>query len=114
MDAAIAALIGAGIGAVASLGGAWLQQHYQSRRDFARVAADLAIADFNHALDLAKTQTPMGSTARIPPMSIFVAYHADVLRAVADGSFDDAALKAIDERQIALLKALHWQRGQPS
>ncbi len=33
MDAAIAALLGAGIGAIGSVGGMWLQQRHQTRRE---------------------------------------------------------------------------------
>jgi len=47
MDAAVAALIGAGIGVVGSLGASWLQQRHQTRRDRLKLATELAAADRN-------------------------------------------------------------------
>ncbi|HEY9135617.1 MAG TPA: hypothetical protein VIM85_07470, partial [Pseudomonadales bacterium] len=46
MDAAIAGLIGGLVGASASLLGLWLQQHYQSKRERFKVAAELGLAEF--------------------------------------------------------------------
>ncbi len=45
MDAALAALIGAAIGAVASLGGAWIQQRHQTARERVKMATELGVTD---------------------------------------------------------------------
>lgn len=105
MDAAVAALLGAAIGAVASVGGAWLQLRAQTRRELAKTAADLAMADHERDLELLKMH---GGT--IAPMSAYLAYHADVLRAVADGTLDPKKFREIDERQKALITAIHESR----
>lgn len=106
MDAAVAALagaaIGSSIGALGAFGAAWSQQREQSRREIARTAADLAIAD--HAV---RFEAVKGSSMPILPLSYYVAYHADVLRVVSSGEQVDAAkLAEIDNRSRALIAEL--------
>lgn len=101
MDAAIAALAGAGIGALGSFGAAWLQQQHQNRRDLTRIAAELAEADYARLLDRIK-----GKGGRVPPISVYVAYHADVLSAIARDDFGPATVKRIEDRMTALFDAL--------
>jgi len=101
MDAAIAALLGAALGALGSIGGVWLQQRHQSSRDRLKLAADLGLADYNQMLERAKTKGgPM------PPISLFVAYHIDALDALAKGEFDEERIAEIEERQTKLLRAM--------
>jgi hypothetical protein len=109
MDAAVAALIGAAIGTLGSLGSTWVQQRHQSRRERLKVAADLGLADYKETLELAKAQP--GSSA-VPPMSCFVAYHADILNALADGGLDTERLAAIDAKQMEVLRATAERRGR--
>ena len=101
MDAAVAALIGAAVGVVGSLGGTWIQQRTESRRDRLRLAAKLGEADFNFFLERAKKHGgPM------PPISLYVAYHADVLQALAEDDFTPKRIAKIEQRQTELIKAL--------
>lgn len=100
MDAAVAALLGTALGAVGALGSAWIQQRHQTRRERLKTAADLGLADFNHQIK----QLPEGSAGL--PLSVFVAYHLDVLDALANESFDADAIAKIDQRQIALTLAI--------
>jgi hypothetical protein len=104
MDAAVAALLGAAIGAAGVVGAAWVQQWQQTQRELARTAADLAIADF--AQEVERKNRTGGVLA---PMSIYVGYHASVLRAVAQGKFDVdvEAVARINEVQKVLLMAIH-------
>lgn len=103
MDAAVAALIGAAIGVLGSLGGTWIQQRHQTRRDRLKLAADLGLADYKQKLELARTQ--VGSSS-VPPISVFVAYHAEVLDAIADGALDAERVSSIDSRQKEILHAV--------
>lgn len=105
MDAAVAGLVGAVVGGVlgasAVIVSAWLQQLGQSRRDRLKSAAELGLADFAFTADRAKA-----AGAGLPPLSVFVAYHSDVLEALSKGALDAAAIARIDRAQVALLQAI--------
>lgn len=101
MDAAIAALIGAAVGVVGSLGGTWIQQRTESRRDRLRLAAKLGEADFNFFKARAEREG-----GPLPPISVYVAYHAEVLQALAEDDFTPKRIAEIEERQTKLFKAL--------
>ena len=103
MDGAIAALAGAAIGAVASIGATWVQQRHQTRRERLKIATDLALADFNHTVDRLKGQPGGGP---LLPIASYVAYHLDALDALAAGRFDADEVARIEERQRKLLEAL--------
>ncbi len=92
MDAAVAALIGAAIGAAGSIGGMWLQQRHQTRRERLKVAADLAISDHNSTLELAKAA---GARADVAPLSSYVIFHAQMLDCIADGDITAAKVTEI-------------------
>lgn len=101
MDAAIAALLGTAVGAAGSIGGIWLQQRHQSRRDPAKLAAHLGLADFTWRRERAAEQG-----GRMLPLSIYIAYHLDVLDALEDGEFNPTRIAQIGDRQASLLKAV--------
>ena len=84
MDAAIAALLAALIGAAGSVGGMIIQQRSQSRRDLLKIAADLASEDWENRYELLSKR---GGT--MPPVSAFVRYHHKVLTALAKDSFSE-------------------------
>jgi hypothetical protein len=70
MSSTIAAFIGAIIGAAASLFGLLIQQWFQNKR--VRNAADLAMNEYQHDLDLAKS----AGGGHVAPISAYVMYHA--------------------------------------
>lgn len=111
MDAAMAGLIGAALGAMlgagAALGSAWMQQSGQSKRERLKAAADLGLAEYAHRV---KEVERLGEGS-VVALSVYVAYHAEVLDSLARGSFDPEAVAAIDKRQIALVQAIE---GRPS
>jgi len=107
MEAAIAALLGAAIGAGGVLGSAWIQQRQQTRRERLKAASELGLAE--HAFRMKEVERRGGGS--VVPLSVYVAYHAEVLDALANGSFDPDAVAAIDRRQIALVRAIE---GRPS
>ena len=105
MDAAVAALLGAALGAVGSVGGVWLTQRHQNRRDLMRAAVDLGRADHDEAI--ARVSAAGGL---MPPMAIFVYYHAEVLAAINKGTFNPAAVARIEAAQAELLRAFPMRR----
>ncbi|MDP1926505.1 MAG: hypothetical protein Q8K57_17170 [Thiobacillus sp.] len=100
MDAAIAALLGTGIGAVASFGAMWIQQKNQTRRDRLKVAADLGLADYKGQIELAKLQN---KGAKLPPLSAYVMYHAEFLDALSDEEVTPEVIKRLNEKQAKLM-----------
>jgi hypothetical protein len=108
MDAAVAALAGAAIGAIGTLGTTWLQQRNQTKRDLLKSAVDLGMKDFDFELGIKSKR----AGAVMAPLSVYVAYHADVLKALADDQFGPPELARIDSRQKAALEAI-MKRGAP-
>lgn len=101
MDAAVAALIGGAIGAAASLGGGWIQQHHQSRRERVRVAADLAIANYKESMEIAKKYY-----GRVSSLTAFVVYQAEFLEFLSKGPTTPARIKEFNRQQNEILKVL--------
>jgi|SRR6266702_4665163 len=103
MDAAIAALAGAAIGAAASLGTTWIQQRHQTRRDLLRSAVELGQAERQEFIDKLKSQSGGGP---LLPVSVYVAHHAEVLQAIAAGRYGPEVVRRIEEAQQELVKSL--------
>ncbi len=101
MDAAVAALLGTALGAVGSIGGVWLQQRYQGRRERAKVAADLGLADYTW-----RRERMQEKGGEMYPLNIFIAYHLEVLNALDAGNFTPARVAEITTRQTALRRAV--------
>ena len=100
MDAAVAALLGASIGAVGSLGVMWIQQRQQTNRERLKLAAELGLADYNGQVELAKKQ----GGGRLPPMSAYVLYHAAFLDALANGEITPEIVQDIQKKQEQLMQ----------
>ena len=101
MDAALAALLGAAIGAVGSFGVMWIQQRHQTKRERLKLAADLGLADFNGQVELAKRNQ---QSLRIPPMSAFVMYHAEFLDALAAEEITPELIERLNRKQADLME----------
>jgi predicted alpha/beta-fold hydrolase len=102
MDAALAALIGGAIGSAASLGGSWIQQYHQSRRDRERVAADLAIANYKQSMEIAGK----AGGARVQPLSTFLIYQAEFLELLSKGPITSARVREFKRHYDEISKAL--------
>jgi hypothetical protein len=103
MDAAVAALIGAGIGALASLAGAVLQQKYQAERAVVSAAVKLGLAEFENDVEMAKAKAGI---TYVPPPSAYVAYNAQLLRAISKNKLTPGAIEAIDAEHQKLLAVI--------
>jgi hypothetical protein len=109
MDAAVAALIGAGIGAAgaaigaaSSFGAAWLQQRHQTRRERLKLATELAIADWK---DFREATVKRGGGALLP-IAVYIAYHVEMLEAMDTGTYDAEKIAGLEKRQAELVAAL--------
>ena len=101
MDAAIAALLGTLVGTLGTLGTTWLQQRHLTRRELTKVATELAAADYERLLARVKAD----GGGYMPPISMYVSYHADILQAIADGTFGPETVRSIEAKQAELMKA---------
>jgi len=100
MAAAIAGLIGAIVGAGASLLGLWLQQHYQTKRDRFRVAADLGLAEYQRDMESAKVAGGL-----VAPLAGYVIFNSRLLDELAKGSITPEQIKLLSEEKGNVLAA---------
>ena len=101
MSAAVAALLGALIGAAASVITIMIQQRYQNKRDLIKIASDLALADYNRRCEAIAER----GGGKIPPISAFVHYHAQVIEHMADGTFTPEVINALSDENDRIISA---------
>ncbi|WP_278407039.1 hypothetical protein [Pseudomonas rhodesiae] len=95
MDAAIAGLLGGFIGAIASVGGMWLQNHYQAKRERAKAVLEFATQNRQQDISLAVSR---GTRNKIPPAAAYVYLHSAILELVANqGASADNIEKLVEE-----------------
>lgn len=102
MDAAIYGLIGAVIGALASVGGMYVQQKQQNRRDRLKIAVDLAIQEYSRDLELAKAKN---GGAFVAPLDSYVICHANLLDALAEGIVTPEKIREMTSERDKILVA---------
>ncbi len=102
MNTTSAAFLGAIIGAGASLLGLLIQQWFQTKRDRVRIAADLAMKEYQHDLELAKNTTGGGAVA---PISTYVIHHAKILEALSKGKVNVQKIKKITKEMDEISSA---------
>jgi len=106
---AAAALAGAFVGSLGPLVVGIIQARSEHRRERMRLAATLAVDDQRAAIELLKL-TRRGS---IPPLSAYVAYHADVLALVARGkSITPEDMIRARERSRAVMDAVEGAQAE--
>ena len=101
MDAAIAGLVGGLVGAAASLLGLLIQQHYQTKRERVKVAADLGVAEYQRDLELAKA----AGGGFVAPLAAYVIFNVRLLELLAKGPITPAQVKALSEEKKKVLAA---------
>ncbi len=101
MDSAIAGLIGGVVGAGASLLGLVIQQHYQTKRERTKAAADLALAEYQHDLDLLKKV----GRGTIAPLAGYVIFNARLLEELSRGPITPETVQALTEEKKKVLAA---------
>lgn len=101
MDTAIAGFLGALIGAGASLLGLVIQQHYQTKRERLKIAADLGLSEYKHDLELAKG----AGGGHVAPVSTYVIYHARLLEEMSRGCIKPETITALTKERDQILAA---------
>ena len=99
--AALAGLVGALIGAAASIATIVIQARVQARRDRTKEALVLALEDWKAKLELAKDR---GGLAL--PMAVYVHYHMKLLELAEKGDLTGESMKALSAEQSELIKAI--------
>jgi len=86
-------LAGALIGAGASIATVTVQAHYQARRERMRVAVEAGIEDFKANLEILKIGPDR--RAELFPLSAFVYFHAEMVKALEAGSLTPETMREI-------------------
>jgi hypothetical protein len=94
MEAWIAGLLGAAVGAAGSFAGIWMQSRYQHKREMAKMIMESAIKDRDHLLDLAMKA---GRGGPLPPVVLFVHYHGELFKLMGKGKLNLKRLKKLHE-----------------
>jgi flagellar biosynthesis component FlhA len=97
ISSGVAALIGAVIGGGITITVSWIQQKNQSKREFVKMAYELAKEDYNTTKSFAKPGT------KIMPLDSFVTYYMAYLKAIQSKNFKVEDMKEIRK----LRKELH-------
>lgn len=101
MDAAVAALLGTGIGALSAFGAAWLQQRMQGRREILKLAADVAMRDYERRIEVIRSK----GGGPIPPIGVFISYQVELMTAMAAGPVTPEDFRRLRANYEALERA---------
>jgi hypothetical protein len=107
MDAAIAGLLGGVVGAVATFSGLVIQQHYQTKRERVKVAADLGLAEYANDLELAKA----AGGGMVAPLAAYVIANARLLEELAKGPITPEKILELTIERNSLLAAFPGAPG---
>lgn len=102
MDAAVAALLGAAVGAIPGLLTPLWTQRAESRRARLKLAVELGREDFE--FQKAQMEKKPGGGA-LPPVALYVTYHAEFLSALERKGFGPAEVRRIEQAMSALQEA---------
>lgn len=103
MDAAVAGLIGAGIGASSSLITVWIQARYQAKRERSKFIMEFAANDRKEAIESARLR---GASAAVAPVALYAHYHSRLLEMIERGKVDDADLSKLSQETDAIWKTV--------
>lgn len=95
-------LIGALIGAMASVITIIVQSHYQNKREMTKESISLALEDWKARLEIIKLQ---GGKAL--PLAVFIHYHTKLLTLAEQGKITPSAIKQLSAEQEELIEAMH-------
>lgn len=103
----ISALVGALIGAAASVITIIVQSHYQTKRDLTKEAIALALEDWKTRLAII---TQEGGSAH--PLAVFVQYHTKLIHLAAEGKITPEAIRGLNIEQEKLIRTLREIRDE--
>lgn len=103
MDAAIAGLVGAGLGLVGSLGAVWIQNHYLTKRERAKSVMEIAVRSREQEVSLVAA----GARRRnILPIEVYVQHHQAIFDLLEKGDFNTKAVVKIFAERDSLARRL--------
>jgi hypothetical protein len=101
----LSGLVGALVGAGASVAGIYLQSKYQARRELTQTAVTIALEDWKLRWGAVREQ---GGVAL--PLSAFIHYHTRLLDYVVAGRLNADAIRELSAEEDALIRAIHEVR----
>lgn len=105
----ISALVGALIGAAASVITVIVQSHYQNKRELVKQAVSTALEDWKTRLAIV---TPQGGSAL--PLSVFIHYHTKLVALAEQGKITPDAIRSLHQEQEDLVAAIQGVNGRTS
>lgn len=105
MDSAIAGLLGGLVGALASFGGMWLQNHYQAKRERAKSVLEFATQNRQQDIHLAVSR---GTRAKIPPAAAYVYLHTAILQLIESDEASAEKIQNLVEESKKTMKMLTY------
>jgi hypothetical protein len=103
METLLAGLLGALIGAGASIATVWLQTNLQAKRERLKLASELAQADYNASLNLVKSS---GRSFSMPPVSVYLHYHLALIALMERGNVKPADIEKLMAENREILSAI--------
>ncbi len=110
MDSLLSALVGALIGAGASVITVWIQAASQAKRERIRLVTEIAMADYKHNVELARAS---GKASKIPPATLYFHYHLELAKLMERGTITPNGLEKLtkENRKIyQVIQELHMAR----
>ena len=92
-------LVGALIGALASIITIWVQSNIHDRRERLRHAADLALEDYKIQLDLADKS---GQYVELQPIVLYLHYHLRLIELMEKGKLTPKTLREVTDDNVKI------------
>ena len=108
----LSGLIGALIGATASIATMIVQSRSQNKRERIKMAAQIAMEDVKMSMEIASKS---GKLASIPAPIVYLHYHIKLMELLENNNLDSATLRLLTEENrkiIDSLKSLNSEREQ--
>ena len=106
----ISGLVGALIGAAASIGAVWVQAKTQDRREKLRHATELALEDYKFQLDQGNES---GQSFSVPPLSLFLHYHLGLMELMEKDELNTETMRKLARQNTEfydVIKELNEER----
>ncbi len=91
MESLLIGVLGALIGAGASIATIWIQTKAQTDRERIRLVTDLAVEDHQSAFEMGKAS---GRPFHMPPVALYLHYHTELVKLMESGSLTPENVKA--------------------
>jgi hypothetical protein len=103
MESLIIGVIGAFIGAGASILTIWIQTRSQANRDRMRLVMELALEDYKQTIELARAT---GRPFNAPPVTLYLHYHLELAKLMEKGSLNTVELEILTRENRDLHAAI--------